>query len=94
MYIVSSQPSFSVNAVKRSFWAGIFGNAICLARQERGYSVEKAAHLAGMETEWAEIEDGCVPLTQVELRSVAGTLEVSFDRMMNLVLLCRDAWEG
>jgi len=24
---------------------------------------------------------------------MAGTLEISYDRLLNLVLLCRDAWE-
>jgi transcriptional regulator with XRE-family HTH domain len=57
-------------------------------------SVEQAAQLAGMEaSEWAVIESGHVPPTTVQLHSMAGTLEISYDRLLNLALLCRDAWE-
>jgi hypothetical protein len=36
-------------------------------------------------SEWAAIEDGYVPQTTAQLRSIAGTLEISYDRLLNLV---------
>ena len=56
--------------------------------------MEEAAQLAGMEaSEWVAIEGGSVPQTTAQLRAMAGTLEISYDKLLNLVLLCRDAWE-
>ena len=75
-------------------WAGIFARAIRHHRQARGLSLEGAARLAGMETsEWAALESGAVPRTEAELHAIAGTLEIGYDRLFSLVLLCRDGWE-
>jgi hypothetical protein len=50
--------------------------------------------LAGIEiSEWAAIEDGYVPQDQNRLRAMAAAMEISFDRIAMLVLLCREAWE-
>jgi transcriptional regulator with XRE-family HTH domain len=94
MTILESQSSPSANFALRRFWAGIFAKAIRHNRQARGLSVEDAAQLAGMEaSEWAAIEAGSVPQTTAQLHALAGTLEIGYDRLLNLVLLCRDAWE-
>jgi transcriptional regulator with XRE-family HTH domain len=72
----------------------LFGCGIRENRENAGLSVEQAARLSGMEvSEWAAIEDGYVPQTTAQLRSIAGTLEISYDRLLNLVRLCRQAWE-
>jgi transcriptional regulator with XRE-family HTH domain len=95
MRILPSQIAPSPSFTLRQFWARIFGKAIEENRLARGLSIEDAAQLAGMEiSEWAAIEAGVVPQTEAELRSIAGTLEIGYDRMLNLVLLCWDAWEG
>ena len=74
--------------------ARVFGKAIEHNRQQRGLSIEDAAWLAGMtSSEWAAIEAGSVPQTIVQMQSIAGTLEIGYDRLLDLVLLCRDAWE-
>ena len=79
---------------RRRYWAEIFADAIREARQDVGLSVEDIAKLAGMETsEWAAIEAGYVPTRTARLRSMAGALEVRYDRLIMLVLFCRDAWE-
>ena len=93
--ILESESTPSANfAIRRRFWAGIFAKAILHTRQECGLSVEEAAQLAGMEaSEWAAIEAGSVPQTTAQLHAMAGTLEISYERLVNLVLLCRDAWE-
>ena len=44
-------------------------------------------------SEWTAIEDGFVPQDINRLRAMAGALEVRFDKIANLVLPCRDAWE-
>jgi transcriptional regulator with XRE-family HTH domain len=95
MTILGIQSSPSANfALRRRFWAGVFAEAIAYNRQARGLSVEDAAELAGMDaSEWAAIEAGSVPQTAAQLQSMAGTLEIHYDRLLNLVLLCRDAWE-
>ena len=95
MGIASIQNATSATfALRRQFWAGIFAKAIQHNRQQCGLSVEQAAQLAGMEAwEWAAIEAGFVPQTMVQLQSIAGTLQISYDRLLNLVLLCWDAWE-
>jgi len=94
MQISSVQITPSANFALRQFWAAIFAKAIQYNRQARGLSVQDAAQLAGMEvSEWAAIEAGAVPRTEGELYAIAGTLEIGYDRLFNLVLLCRDAWE-
>jgi transcriptional regulator with XRE-family HTH domain len=83
------QPEF-----RRQFWGGLFGYAIQKNRQNAGLSVGEAARLSGMEvSEWAAIEDGYVPQETNRLRAMAAALEISYDQLLNLVLLCREAWE-
>lgn len=89
------QCSPSAGFTLSQFWAGIFAKAIQKNRQARGLSLEDAARLAGMKTsEWAAIEAGAVPRTEAELHAIAGTLEIGYDQLFNLVLLCRDAWQS
>ena len=57
-------------------------------------SLEEAARLSGMEvSEWMAIEDGCVPQDINRLRAMAETMQISFDKIATLVLVCRAAWE-
>jgi len=94
MTISGSQLSPSANFALRRSWAGIFAKAIEHNRQARGLSLEEAAQLAGMEvSQWAAIDAGSVPQTTAQLHALAGTLEIGYDRLLNLVLLCRDAWK-
>jgi transcriptional regulator with XRE-family HTH domain len=90
----ASLPSTHVPELRRKAWARLFGLGIQATRTEAGLSIEEAARLAGMEvSEWAAIEEGYVPQETNRLRSMAAALEVSFDRLLNMVLLCREAWE-
>jgi transcriptional regulator with XRE-family HTH domain len=78
----------------RQVWGRMFGRGIQAARNESGLSIEEAARLSGMEvSEWAAIEGGYVPTEIDRLRAMAAALEVSFEKMFNLVQLCREAWE-
>lgn len=87
-------PPPSVAAQRRRFWARIFAGGVQQTRVEVGRSIAEAAELAGMEvSEWAEIEAGLrVPHSEVQLRAMAGALEISFDRLASLTFLCSDAW--
>src|SRR5215469_3392032 len=90
----ASLPPTCQPELRRQTWGRLFGLGILENRQNIGLSIEEAAHLSGMEvSEWTAIEDGYVPQTTSQLRSIAGTLEISYDRLLNLVPLCREAWE-
>jgi len=90
----ASLPSTYLPEFRRQMWGRLFGLGIRENRQKIGLSIEEAARLSGMEaSEWTAIEDGYVPQTAAQLHSIAGTLEISYDRLLSLVLLCREAWE-
>ena len=90
----ASLPSSCLPELRRQSMSRLFGFGIQEARKSASLSVEDASRLAGMEvSEWAAIEDGFVPQDINRLRAMAGAMEISFDRIANLVLLCRDAWE-
>jgi transcriptional regulator with XRE-family HTH domain len=90
----ASFPPTYLPELRRQIWGRMFGRGIRSNRQNAGLSIEEAARLSGMEaSQWAAIEDGYVPQTTDQLRSIAGTLEISYDKLLNLVLLCREAWE-
>jgi transcriptional regulator with XRE-family HTH domain len=80
--------------LRRQVWGRLFGLSIQAARTEAGMSIEEAAGLSGMQlSEWMAIEDGHVPQEMDRLRAIAAAIEMSFDKLMNMVLLCREAWE-
>jgi hypothetical protein len=62
-----------------------------VSRQSLGLSVERAALLAGMEaSEWLAIEAGRIPEPE-QLRPMADTLELGFQRLAQLDRLRRNA---
>ena len=72
----------------------LFGTCIEEARKTAGLSLEEAARLSGMKTsEWAAVEEGRVPQDVNRLRAMADAMQISFDQIGNLVLLCQAAWE-
>jgi transcriptional regulator with XRE-family HTH domain len=75
------------------FWGRTFGLFIRELREKKGYSVEEAALLAGMETkEWLAIEAGRAPDKEL-LEPMADALEVDHEVIARLVVFCQDAWE-
>jgi len=79
---------------RQLIWGRLFGQCIESVRETSGRSVEEAAYLAGMEaSEWAAIEAGYVPKSTARLRSMAGALELGYEKIANLARLCRGAWE-
>lgn len=80
--------------LRRQVWGRLFGLGIRASRTEAGLTIEEAARLSGIElSEWMAIEDGHVPQETDQLRSMAAVLEVSSEKMLNWVALCREAWE-
>jgi transcriptional regulator with XRE-family HTH domain len=90
----ASLPPSYLPELRREAWGRLFGLGIREIRKGAGLSIEQAAHLTGIEvSEWTAIEDGYVPQDQNRLRAMAAAMEISFDRIAMLVLLCREAWE-
>ena len=90
----ASLPSSYTPEIRRQSMGRLFGRGICACRERAGLSVEEAARLSGMEvSQWMAIEDGSVPQDVNQLRSMAAAMEVSFDKIATLVLVCRGAWE-
>ncbi len=87
-------PATYLPELRRQVWGRLFGLSIQAARTEAGLSIEEAARLSGMQiSEWMAIEDGHVPQDIDRLRAMAAALEISFEKIANMVLLCREAWE-
>ena len=87
-------PSGYVPELRRQAWGHLFGLGIQEARKSAGLSIEEAAGLSGMQvSEWMAIEDGHVPQEVDRLRAMAAAMEISYDKLLNMALLCREAWE-
>jgi transcriptional regulator with XRE-family HTH domain len=90
--IASLSPSIATEM--RQFWGRMFGDGIKASREGAGISIEEAAGLSGMAvSEWMAIEDGYVPQDVNRLRAMAAAIEMRYDQIATLALLCRDAWE-
>lgn len=80
--------------IRRQSMGRLFGFCIRETRESAGLSVEEAARLSGMEySEWLAIEDGTVPQELNQLRAMAETMQVKFEVIASMVLVCRAAWE-
>jgi transcriptional regulator with XRE-family HTH domain len=90
----ASLPPSYLPELRREAWGRLFGLGIREIRKGAGLSIEQAAPLSGMEvSEWTAIEDGYVPQDQNRLRAMAAAMEIGFDQIAMLVMLCREAWE-
>ena len=86
-YVQPAADSFA--EIRRQTWRRLFGGLVEETRQAKGYTVSEAARLAGIEfSEWLAIEAGHVPADEAQLRSMAAALEISFDQLLLLVLIC------
>ncbi len=82
------------SSLVRQSMGRLFGSCIQETRKMAGLSLEEASRLSGMEiSEWVAVEDGCVPQDVNRLRAMADTMEISFDQIGTLVLVCKAAWE-
>jgi len=86
-------PSY-VPEIRRQSMGRLFGFCIHETRESAGLSIEEAARLSGMEfSEWLAIESGNVPQDINRLRAMAEAMQVNFDTIATMVLVCRGAWE-
>jgi transcriptional regulator with XRE-family HTH domain len=80
-------------AFERQVWGEFFGDLIRSAREQRSRSIEEATGRAGMTAaEWEAMEAGRVPGTREQLQAIAASLEIEWDAMVSVALLCRQAW--
>ncbi len=87
--------SSGLREVRRQNMGRLFAFGIREARKGAGLSIEQAAHRSGMKvSEWTAIEEGQVPQDVNQLAAMIDALEIGFDKIANLVLLCQDAWEA
>ncbi len=87
-------PSTYVPEIRRQSMGRLFGFCIRETRKNARLSIEDAARLSGMAlTEWMAVEDGSVPQDLNQLRAMAEAMQISFDRIASMVLVCRAAWE-
>lgn len=86
-------PPTYVPELRRQVWGRLFGLFIQGRRNEVNMSVEEAAGLSGMAvSEWMAIEDGHVPQEMDRLRAISASLELAWERMLNMLALCQEAW--
>jgi hypothetical protein len=86
-------PSY-IPEIRRQSLGKMFGFFIQETRLSAGLSVEEAARLSGMAvSEWMAVEAGQVPRDLNRLRALAEAMEISFDKIASMVLVCRGAWE-
>ena len=79
--------------LRRQVWGRLFGLFIQGRRNELNMAVEEAAGLSGMAvSEWMAIEDGHVPQEMDRLRAISASLELAWERMLNMLALCQEAW--
>ena len=78
----------------RGVWSRMFGHFIESGREKAGLSIEQAEYLAGMSVEdWAGLEVGTwLPATRQQFRSIAGALDMDWNVMTGITLMCRQAW--
>ena len=87
-------PSSYPPELRRQSMGRLFGSCIQEARKNAALSIEEAARLFGMEAfEWMTIEEGSAPQDINQLRAMADAMEIGFDKIATLVLVCWDAWE-
>ena len=87
-------PPTYVPEIRRQTMGRLFGFCIQKTRESAGLSIEEAARLSGMDlSEWMAIEAGTVPQDINRLRAMAGAMEISFDKIASMALVCRGAWE-
>jgi transcriptional regulator with XRE-family HTH domain len=88
-------PTQPVTDDLRYAWARLFGMFIGSIRKKTGSSIEEVAARIGMTVEeWEQVEDGTLlPNTPDQVRVLAYALDVEWDAMVEIVSLCRNAWD-
>ena len=87
-------PPTSDSEYFQGVWGRFFGKFIESGREKAGLSIEQAAILAGIGVEeWTAIEAGAsLPTTRQQFQLIAAALDVDWDTMASIVLMCSQAW--
>ena len=87
-------PLTDENKYFQGVWARFFGQFMQSGREKAGLSVDQAAVLAGIDPgQWSAMEAGnWLPETRLQVRSIAAALDIDWETMAGVVLLCRQAW--
>ena len=87
-------PSTVENEYLEAVWSRMFGSFMASAREKVALSVEQASALADMETEqWSAMEAGdWLPETRQQFHLIAAALDIDWDTMVGVVMMCRGAW--
>jgi len=92
--IFAPLPLTTENLFFQGVWGRMFGHFIESGREKAGLSIEQAAELAGMSVEdWTGLEVGTwLPATRRQFRSIAAALDIDWETMTSIILMCRQAW--
>lgn len=82
------------NQYFQGLWSRFFGQFMQSGREKAGLAVDQAAVLAGIDPgQWSAMEAGnWLPETRLQFRSIAATLDIDWETMAGVVMLCRQAW--
>jgi hypothetical protein len=72
----------------------MFGQFVASAREKAGLTVGRAAWLSDICPEaWTSMEAGdLLPTNREELELIAAALDIEWELMTRIVLMCRNAW--
>lgn len=87
-------PSTAENEYFEGVWSRMFGSFMASGREKAALSVEQAAKLTGIGAQrWSAMEAGhWLPETRQQFRSIAAALDINWDTMVSIVMMCRGAW--
>jgi len=82
------------NQYLEGVWSRFFGPFMQSGREKAGLSVDHAAALAGIDPgQWSAMEAGdWLPETRQQFHLIASALDIDWDTMVGVVMMCRGAW--
>jgi len=87
-------PSTDENKYFEGVWSRVFGSFMGSAREKAGISVEQAAGMTCIGAQrWSAMEAGdWLPETRQQFHLIASALDIDWDTMVGVVMMCRGAW--
>lgn len=82
------------NRYFQGVWSRFFGQFMQSGREKAGLTTDQAAILAGIDPgQWSAMEVGnWLPETRLQFHSIAAVLDIQWETMVGVVMLCREAW--
>jgi hypothetical protein len=87
-------PSTAENKYFEGVWARMFGSFMASGREKAGLSVKQAAGMTCIGVQrWSAMEAGdWLPETRQQFHLIAAALDIDWDTMVGVVMMCRGAW--